>query len=107
MIKQRLCARKKVVDPPEIVATYDYDETRSGYHRFTIDRGQTIKGAIYFPRDALIPDAVIIRVMTPGEKERDSRNRRGPHPLKRKEDKKTKPFSKKLRSFQKGRRRYQ
>lgn len=48
----------------EITATYDRDSRR--YHRFLVDDGQKIKGAVYLPKSEPVPDTVTILLKTKG-----------------------------------------
>lgn len=50
----------------DITATYDGDSKR--YHRFLIDTGQKVTGAIYIPKDEPVPDNLTIQLRTKGEK---------------------------------------
>lgn len=49
----------------KITATYDQDSKR--FHRFLIDAGQVVTGAIYLPKNEPVPDTVTIRLKTKGE----------------------------------------
>jgi len=49
----------------EITATYDSDSKR--YHRFLIDAGQVVTGAIYVSKKEPVPDKLTIRLRTKGE----------------------------------------
>lgn len=51
----------------EITATYDQDSKR--FHRFLINEGQEVKGAIYVSKNKEVPDKITIRLKTRGEKE--------------------------------------
>ena len=48
-----------------IRATYQQDSKR--YHRFSIDVGQGVTGAIYVPKNETVPDTVTVRLKTKGE----------------------------------------
>ena len=52
----------------QITATYDGDSKR--FHRFTIDEGQEISGAIYVRKDKQVPESVIISLKTRTEREK-------------------------------------
>ena len=52
----------------QITATYDADSKR--YHRFLIDEGQEIRGAIYVRKDKQVPESVIISLNTRAEREK-------------------------------------
>ena len=50
----------------EITATYNGDSKR--YHRFLIDAGQKITGAIYIPKDEPVPNNLTVQLRTKGQK---------------------------------------
>jgi len=52
----------------QITATYDGDSKR--FHRFAIDEGQEISGAIYVRKDKQVPESVIISLNTRAEREK-------------------------------------
>ncbi len=52
----------------KLTATYEQDSKR--FHRFSIDDGQGITGAIYVPKTEPVPDTVTIRLKTKGESQR-------------------------------------
>ncbi len=51
----------------QITATFDDDTKRM--HRFLIDEGQDIAGAIYLPKGSAVPDVVTLRLRTKAEAE--------------------------------------
>ena len=55
----------------QITATFDDDTKRM--HRFTIDAGQGITGAIYVPKDSSVPDVVTVRLRTKAEAEAEKK----------------------------------
>ena len=52
----------------QISATFDKNSKR--YHRFLIDEGQDVKGAIYVSKEKSVPDKVTIQLKTKADKER-------------------------------------
>jgi len=52
--------RENMPERKEMRATYDKDSKR--YHRYVIDEGQGIKGALYIPKEGHIPKEVVIRL---------------------------------------------
>ena len=52
----------------QITATYDADSKR--YHRFLIDEGQEVSGAIYVRKDKQVPESVTISLKTRAEREK-------------------------------------
>lgn len=50
----------------DLTATFNGDSKR--YHRFLIDPGQRIAGAIYIPKSEPVPENVTIQLKMKGEK---------------------------------------
>jgi hypothetical protein len=50
----------------EVTCTYDADTKRT--HRYLIDLGQVITGAIYIQKGTTPPDSVILRLKTKGDR---------------------------------------
>lgn len=55
----------------QITATFDKDSRR--YHRFLVDEGQEVKGAIYIAKDATIPEKVTISLKTAADKDQNDK----------------------------------
>lgn len=55
----------------QITATFDDDTKRM--HRFLIDEGQEVTGAIYVPKGKSVPDRVSIRLRTKAEVDKEGK----------------------------------
>ncbi len=52
--------RNVIMETRELTATYDQESVV--FHKFTIDKGQGIRGMLYFPRNEPVPRMVTILV---------------------------------------------